>query len=1444
MRKKFHFTLCASLIFFFAVKVNAQPNLVPPEIKCPSGLSATTPVNECFVNVTVPTITVTGSPTPVVSYEYTGDVFVQEISTNPLVLRSGVGRTTVTVRAISIAGRATCTFDITVLDGTPPPVCPSNITISATSSSGAVVNYGLIGPLNCGGKIGLPVTNSIFPIGTTTVNVYNNVSAQETIYALKGNQLFKINVGNGSIIGGPISITGLATTEYESERIVSIDFRQSTGQLYGLGVVQCNLSTLNLCSRLYTINTTTGVATQVGTGSFSLITRDHEIEFDPVTDVIRIIGGTYQTNYLIDPNTGVTTFDSFREGQPGFKAIAYSNNHSSSTFTTLYALTTENILYTIGGINGIPPPNMSSVFAVGPLNPDPLPSPVIISSEQSGFDISQRGLAWIVSEGNVFSSINLINGRASKLGIFGLANIEDFSVEPFSLPSVSCSFTVTVTPPPPSVTINQATGQSDPTTVGPINFTVVFSEPVTGFTSADVTLSGSAGATTAGITEIAPNNGTTFNVAVSGMTTAGTVIATIPADAVLNSSNIGNTASSSTDNTITYIAPTAPTVTINKAATQPDPTINVPVRFTVVFDQDVAGFDASDISFAGSTVPGTLGATVTGSGAIYQVSVSGITGAGNVVASVLAGAAVNNDELQSLASTSTDNIVQVLVVANDFFITKTAQFPTTVAGGLITYFVTIARATSPPGPPLQNVNVTDILPVGTRFFNLQPLSFNTTFPIISVPPSGQNGTVNLLFPIFSTSQFFTFRLIVGVDAGTTGSISNTATVGGPLGDINPTNNSATAVVQILVPPTITCPDNITISTRSADCIGIVDLGDLPFTMTGTPAPTLRLSFRHGDNPLAMLNDLSITPGTSLPTAFVKGTTTVTATASNGVDPDATCQFTVTVVDQTPPSITCPQNISIKADANVCYANLSNAAIGNATATDNCGGTIAITHTNYPAGNNFLVGTTNIIWTATDGSGNTATCLQTITVGDDQPPVITNASPNPYILWPPNHKMKDVEVRYSSSDNCGVASCRLEVSSNEPINGTGDGDTSPDWEIVDDHHVKLRAERAGNGDGRIYTITIICGDEQGNETRETVTVRVAHNITAPHSGQSFKVGSTVAFAGTFWDKPGNKHTAKWLIDGTSVNGVVTEPVGSKNGKVTASYKFNTPGVYKLQMNVTDQYGVTSYANTNGDLEAIVVIYDPNGGYTYGGGWYESPASALISNPSSTGKASYGFTMNYFKSATNPKGETQFEFKVGEFEFNALNFDYLVISNSMAQFKGTGKIIGGQSGIGFTMTVVDGQLDGTGIDKIRMKIYNKNNGKIIYDNQPGASDASLPDQAVGENSLIVIQNNFSNNNLTTKTTSHEVESEIKPVNEFDVTVYPNPASSYFNILINSNDAKEKILMQVFDQYGRSIETKNVLNGSAARLGDKYRPGVYYVRVLQGKQHKEIKLVKLSD
>jgi serine protease AprX len=77
---------------------------------------------------------------------------------------------------------------------------------------------------------------------------------------------------------------------------------------------------------------------------------------------------------------------------------------------------------------------------------------------------------------------------------------------------------------------------------------VIFNEPVSDFATGDMTLSGTAGATTATVT----GSGTTYNVAVSGMTGDGTVIATLLAGVAHDTAGNDNTASTSTDNTVAY----------------------------------------------------------------------------------------------------------------------------------------------------------------------------------------------------------------------------------------------------------------------------------------------------------------------------------------------------------------------------------------------------------------------------------------------------------------------------------------------------------------------------------------------------------------------------------------------------------------------------------------------------------------------------------------------------------------------------------------------------------------------------------------------------------------------------------------------------------------------------------------------------------------------------
>ena len=339
------------------------------------------------------------------------------------------------------------------------------------------------------------------------------------------------------------------------------------------------------------------------------------------------------------------------------------------------------------------------------------------------------------------------------------------------------------------------------------------------------------------------------------------------------------------------------------------------------------------------------------------------------------------------------------------------------------------------------------------------------------------------------------------------------------------------------------------------------------------------------------------------------------------------------------------------------------------------------------------------------------------------PVVAAATATPQTLWPPNHAMRDIDIGYSAGTDC--AQCTLTVSSNEPDDGLGDGDTSGDAEVVSANRVRVRAERSGTGSGRIYTVTITCVNGAGTSV-QTVPIYVAHDIRSPQAGASFRINTPVDFAGRFWDGAGLSHTAKWTFDNLSTTGRVTEPLGSKTGSVTGTYTFTDPGVYRVAMNITDNLGRTSSVTNVGDLEALVVVYDPNGGYALGGGWLDAAA----------GKLTFGFNSKYHSNARNPKGEVQLTFGAG-MNFDANSLDYLTISGARAQVSGFGKL-NGDGPYNFILTMIDGQTEGGGgVDRIRVKIWHKVTGDVVYDTQPGASDAADPTTPVGTGSSIVLQ-----------------------------------------------------------------------------------------------------------
>lgn len=140
-----------------------------------------------------------------------------------------------------------------------------------------------------------------------------------------------------------------------------------------------------------------------------------------------------------------------------------------------------------------------------------------------------------------------------------------------------------------------------------------------------------------------------------------------------------------------------------------------------------------------------------------------------------------------------------------------------------------------------------------------------------------------------------------------------------------------------------------------------------------------------------------------------------------------------------------------------------------------------------------VGEHTVSLAVTDGVAVSVSCESTVTVVDTVAPVITSVVPSPATLWPPNHKMKPVNVAVVASDACGEVTTRVvQVTSNEPVEGDGDGNTSPDWLVSEDGELQLRAERSGGGSGRIYTVTVEATDEAGNTTTATTEVTVPHS----------------------------------------------------------------------------------------------------------------------------------------------------------------------------------------------------------------------------------------------------------------------------------------------------------------------------------------------------------------
>jgi len=295
------------------------------------------------------------------------------------------------------------------------------------------------------------------------------------------------------------------------------------------------------------------------------------------------------------------------------------------------------------------------------------------------------------------------------------------------------------------------------------------------------------------------------------------------------------------------------------------------------------------------------------------------------------------------------------------------------------------------------------------------------------------------------------------------------------------------------PHAVAGPDQTLECTGSLEAIAHLDgsASSDPDSMTGTNDDIVSFDWTETGTPL--------TTGEWASVPLHLGTHDVTLTVSDRAGATGTDDTVITVLDTTPPTITCPASVTVECRG----INSADVALPPATGTDFCYGSATVTNDRSPAGadasGTYPLGATVITFTATDGSGNSATCRSTVTVVDTTPPLVTvDASPN--YLWPPNHKMYDVHNNVTVFEACDPSpSLVLEAaSSSEPDDtpGGGDGNTVDDIQGATigsaDFDLRLRAERMGQGSGRIYSLRYTATDDSGNVGTVTDTVSVPHD----------------------------------------------------------------------------------------------------------------------------------------------------------------------------------------------------------------------------------------------------------------------------------------------------------------------------------------------------------------
>lgn len=216
----------------------------------------------------------------------------------------------------------------------------------------------------------------------------------------------------GTLIGGAVTITGLTA----GDTLVGMDTRPLDFALIGLG-----FNSATGTARIYSLNRTTGAATQINAAALTLGTGPNGfgVDFNPVPNALRIVTNSTSNNNqrVTAGGTGTINIDTdVNPGAPDIRGVAYSNNFAGASTTTLFGISVNAPtagLVTQGSPGGSPTsPNTGTVFLVAPLSG-------VTPNAVTGFDISGTTGTAYLSSGTQLFTLNLTTGAATTVGTIG-----------------------------------------------------------------------------------------------------------------------------------------------------------------------------------------------------------------------------------------------------------------------------------------------------------------------------------------------------------------------------------------------------------------------------------------------------------------------------------------------------------------------------------------------------------------------------------------------------------------------------------------------------------------------------------------------------------------------------------------------------------------------------------------------------------------------------------------------------------------------------------------------------------------------------------------------------------------------------------------------------------------------------------------------------------------